>query len=100
MKLLKKLISQTLLLAMFLSFEACAATAKVKLELPQRVALEECPVKPDVTGVKIGDKVQITLSDAMLLAAWIAEYPVCMESNVARLQGNIEKLENRINAVN
>jgi hypothetical protein len=58
-----------------------------------------CLPKPDVEGRVEGENVIINKRDAEVLKEWIARYQACQESNVARLLGHVEKLENRLKAV-
>ena len=73
---------------------------RIAVELPPRPALEACPAKPQVSGLVVGGKVELEMQDALALHEWMQEYPICMQSNAVRLEGHIEKLENRLKAVN
>lgn len=67
--------------------------------MPSRPDYEQCPEKPDVQGKINGSTVLMALPDAVRLRDWIAAYQVCAESNRARADGHIEKLENRLKAI-
>ena len=72
--------------------------------LPARPALVECPVKPLMEG-KIGqsdghgDVVILKKEIAILLQTYIREIELCLAINLVILDGHIEKLENRLKAV-
>lgn len=97
---LKNRIVQSLLLATFLSFNGCALfTSKIKVEIPPRPDYEECEDKPDIRGKVQDNTVILALPDAVRLREWVNGYIVCTESNAARADGHIEKLENRLKAI-
>jgi len=67
--------------------------------LPERPAIEVCPTKVIVEGKIVDETIVLALSDAQRLRDWINAYIVCSESNQAKYNGHIEKLENRLKAV-
>ena len=85
-----------------LSFSGCSLIwpARVLVEIPPRPALEVCADKPDVEGEVRDGSVILALDDAVRLRDWINAYTICARSNEARLSGHIEKLENRLKALN
>ena len=90
----------SLFLAIGLSSSGCALfVSKLKIEIPARPAYEQCPTKPDVSGVVKEGNIVLAIPDAVALRDWISAYQVCSESNRVRADGHIEKLENRLKAV-
>jgi hypothetical protein len=61
--------------------------------------LEACPEKPEVEGKIVDGNVVVSFDDAVRLRDWIAKYQICSESNRIRLQAQVEKLENRLEAL-
>lgn len=89
-----------MLLAPFVSSCSLVFPAKVAVFIPMRPELEQCMEKPEVSGTMVNGKVQITVDDAVSLRLYMHEYARCQEENIAALNGHIEKLENRLKAVN
>lgn len=77
-----------------------AVPAHVALPSLPRPQLEKCPEDPNVQGVVTEKRtLEIPVSDAMKLKAYIAGLVFCEKANVLILNGHIEKLENRLKAV-
>lgn len=72
------------------------------IELPASPSIVQCPAKPIVQGVVSSDGKSVTLpiESAKALIAWIRDYTVCSQKNEVEYKAYIEKLINRIKAVN
>lgn len=97
-----------LLAGVALLFAACAPAvapvAPVRVEIPSRPVLADCPAPPSPTGtvVRLDDGalgVVIPIDDAKRLAAWMRSAPGCWTSREIQLEGYVEKIENRLRAV-
>ena len=76
----------------------------MKVPLPSRPALSECPQKPAIDAKVVdvegkGKYVMLSMADALKLRDYIYEFLVCAASNMVELMGHIEKLENRLKAL-
>ncbi len=89
------------LAASFLSSCSPLVMATGTVDIPARPILMECPTKTQLSGVigPNGDTVVFDLTEANAFREWINAFIPCLEANIARLDGHIEKLENRLKAM-
>lgn len=72
----------------------------VPVPLPARPVLQACPEDPGVQGtVTNRGTVEVKVDDAIRLKRYISELEFCNKANVIILNGHIEKLENRLRAI-
>lgn len=71
----------------------------VPIPIPARPALEACPEDPGVQGVVKDGHVHIDVQEAIKLRVYIEGLRNCSRINVIILHGHIEKLENRLRAI-
>lgn len=69
------------------------------MEIPQRPQLTACPEEPLIEGDVFGEKVTLSLKDAIKLKDWIATMRKCTAEHEVVLKGHLEKLENRLRAL-
>jgi hypothetical protein len=88
----------------FVSSCAWIPSTAVTIALPPEPQIVECPAPPNVeahivesNGVK---SVIMPYTKAEEIRNWMHDYPKCMQSNEVLLKAHIQKLENRIKAVN
>ena len=93
----------TLSLAAML-FSSCAwVFAKPQpIQIPPGPKVATCPAKPVIHGTVSADgkSVVLTADGAQALIVWIHDYQVCTQSNEVEYKSYIEKLINRLKAVN
>ena len=80
------------------------APPKVPIDIPPRPELVVCPERPQLQGriIELEDGswgVLLTPETAMALRVYLNGYRLCAETNTVMLEGHIEKLENRLEAV-
>lgn len=91
-------LSSLILTASFVS-SCYLVQPPVRVELPSRPAMVECPTRPFVEGDVKDGNVIIPLQQALALRQWINDTEICHETNEATLRGHLEKLENRLKAL-
>lgn len=93
-----------LCLLVLLSSSSCSfiIAKPVPIDIPAAPVLTACPEKPTIIGTVSNDSKYVVLpvDQAQKLAAWIHDYVICTRNNAIDQDAYIQKLINRIKAVN
>lgn len=100
----KKFLRQSILLTILVVSSSCSliSTKPVPIEIPVAPQYAVCPIKPEIAGDVTPDGLNVVLpiDQAVALRNWIRDYVVCVEKNNIDRDAYIQKLINRIKAVN
>ena len=69
------------------------------MDIPARPVLQVCPEVPTIEGTVTGNVLTLTLPDAERLRDYIHSYRLCSETNSVLLKAHLDKLENRLKAL-